>query len=330
MQKQSNHAKKGLLASGASMVGNNKRYIFWFFILNLTLGSFATAAFRNQAHSILDNSLYSGRLVHGFDMAAFVELMMRPEFGPTKAATMSAFYFIFLFFVGTALFLPGVFQGFAATYRLQREEFFRACGRNLWRFVRLLIVSGIVLGIAAGILFGAQGALVKKAGESTNELLPFEINLLMLTIIFLIMSTVRIWFDLAEADVVLSDQNAVRKSLGKGWRSMLRGWGSLLGSYVLTTIIAGAILYIGLWVWIKLVAPESILGAFFVSQVTLLLLLIPRFWQRGIAVTYWQQRMAEPILVVEPAAVIAAPAPGTSEPVVAPVIPTGATETPTA
>ena len=61
------------------------------------------------------------------------------------------------------------------------------------------------------------------------------------------------------------------------------------------------------------VPPASVIGAFFVSQLTLLLLLIPRFWQRGVAVTYYLQNMVEPIAVVESftsVAVVAPVAPG--------------------
>jgi hypothetical protein len=315
-----NLERKNLLASGLSMVGRNKRYIVWFFLLNLTLGFFGTAAFSNQAHNVLDNSLYSERLLHGFHTAALTELFMRPEFGPMKAASASAFFFIFVFFLATAVFLPGVFQGFASKYRLPREDFFRACGRNLWRFVRLLIIAGIVMGIVAGALFAAQGALIKKAGESTNELLPFDIQMVTLAIIFLIMCALRIWFDLAETDTVLSDQNAVRKSIGAAWRHTFRALGRLLGSYVITTIVAAAILIAGLLSWMKFVAPENILGAFIVSQVTLLLLLIPRFWQRGVVVAYWQQAMVAPVVSVEPATTMAAPAPA-SETVASAVAP---------
>jgi hypothetical protein len=315
-----NQKRKNLLASGLSMVGHNKRYVVWFFLMNLTLGFFGTAAFGNQAHAVLDNSLYSDRLLHGFHAAALTELFMRPEFGPMKAATASAFFFIFVFFLATALFLPGVFQGFASTHRLPREDFFRACGRNLWRFVRLLIISGIVFGIIAGVLFGAQGALIKKAGESTNELLPFEIQMTTLAIIFLIMCTLRIWFDLAEADIVLRDQNAVRKSIGTAWRHTFRALGRLLGSYVVTTIVAAAILLAGLLSWMKFVTPESIFGAFIVSQITLLLLLIPRFWQRGVVVAYWQQAMMAPAVAVEPAVNAAAAPTETAGPAIAPVV----------
>jgi hypothetical protein len=292
--------KKSLLRSGAEMVRHNKRYILWFYLLNLTLAEFGTSAFREHAHRVLDHSLFADRLVHGFDVPVIFELFFRSEMGPFRASAVPAFYFSFLFPLATALSLPGVFQGYASTYRLPREDFFRACGRNLWRFIRLMIVSGIVMGIAAGVLFSINGALVKKAGESTNELLPFEVQMAGLAVIFLVMTTLRIWFDLAEADIVLSDQRAVRKSIWAGLRHTLRSLIRLLASYVVTTVVAAIILLGGLWTWMKLVAPESVVGAFVVSQLTLLLLLIPRFWQRGVAVSYWQQRMMVPVVAVRP------------------------------
>jgi len=292
--------KQGLLSSGWDRVGRNKRYIFWFWLLNLTLAEFGISAFRNQAHTILDHSLYAGKLLHGFDLAVFIEMIARPEFGPTMASTMPAVYFMTLFFVATALLLPGVFLGYASSYRLPRDEFFRACGRNLWRFIRLLIISGIVFSIFAGALFGILNAVVKKAGDSTNEVLPFTLNMIGLAVIFLIMTALRVWFDLAEADVVLNDQNAVRKSIAAGFRHAWRNLGRLVVTYVAITIEAAIVLVGGIWVWAKFVPPASVLGAFVVSQLMLLLLLIPRFWQRGVAVSYWQQNMLMPVIPMSP------------------------------
>ncbi len=291
---------KGLLSSGLGMVGRNKRYILWFWLLNLTLAEFGTSALRRSAHTILDHSLAAERLVHGFDLSVMIGLFARPEFGQMQAMTTPALCFAFVFFMATALFVPGIFQGYASTYRLPRDDFFRACGRNLWRFIRLMIVAGIVMGIAAGVLFALNGALVKKAGESTNELLPFEMRMTGLAVIFLVMMTLRVWFDLAEADIVLSDQRAVRKSIAAGFRYTFHSLGPLLASYVVATIVAAVVLLGGLWTWMKIVTPESVWGAFVVSQLTLLLLLIPRFWQRGVAVSYWQQRMMIPVVAVRP------------------------------
>jgi hypothetical protein len=291
---------KGLLSSGLGIVLRNKRYIVWFYVLNVFLGLFGTAAFVNQAGTILDHSLLSQRLLHGFSLGVLIEMVMRPEFGPTIASRAPALFFSLFFMIATALFLPGVFQGYASTYRLPREDFFRACGRNLWRFIRLMFIAGIVMGIATGALFALHGALEHKATESTNELLLPEVRFTGLFVIFLIMAVFRIWFDLAEADMVLSDQRAVRKSVGTALRHTFRSLGRLLSGYLLTTMIAAVILIGGLWIWMKTVPPESVLGAFVVSQLTLLLLLIPRFWQRGMATAYWQQRMMIPVVPMRP------------------------------
>jgi hypothetical protein len=278
-------------------VASNKRYIVWFYLLNLALAWLGAAAFNNQAHDFLDHSLLSNRLLHGFDIGVVGEMFLQPEFGQTHASRASGLHFALLFFVATALFLPGVLQGYASTYHLPREDFFRACGRNLWRFIRLMIMAGIVFLIVAGALFGIQGVLEKRAAESTNEMLGFEVRVVSLVVIFLVMTALRIWFDLAETDIVLSDQRAVRRSIAAGFRHMWRNLARLVGSYVVATSVAAILLVAGLWIWMRFVPPASVLGAYVVSQLMLLLLLIPRFWQRGVAVSYYLENMVEPVAV---------------------------------
>src|SRR5579872_858322 len=179
--------QRSLLSNGLSMVTRNKRYIAWFYLLNLALAWLGVIAFSEQVHNILDRSLASDRLLHGFDLGLFLEMFARPEFGPSSAASRSGLHFALLFFVATTLFLPGVFLGYASTYRLPREDFFRACGRNLWRYIRLLIVAGIVMIPVTILLFTLHGLLEDKAGESTNELLLPGVQFAGLAVIFLIM-----------------------------------------------------------------------------------------------------------------------------------------------
>jgi hypothetical protein len=126
--------------------------------------------------------------------------------------------------------------------------------------------------------------------------------------------------------VVLSDQRAVRKSIGAAFRHTWRGLGRLLASYVATTIVAAIVLVGGLWVWINFVPPASVAGAFVVSQLTLLLLLIPRFWQRGVAVSYYQRHMVAPI-AVQTFTPVPAVAPVVNEPEPEPAIPSAPPET---
>jgi hypothetical protein len=285
-----------LISSGFATVWRNKRYIFWFWLINLTLAEFGASGYRNDIHAILDHSLYADKLLHGFDAAVYIDLMIRPEIGPSAAYVAPAIRFAFLFLLLTMIFLPGILLGYTADRRIPRDEFFRSCGHNLWRFVRLTLLLVIIAALIAGLLFAAHHALVHAAEKSTNELLPFDTILATLTVIFLVMTFLRIWFDLAEVDVVVSDQRAVRKSIAAGWRYSWRYLGRLLATYVVAAVCACLVLIAGIWLWNVLVPAPSVLGAIVVGQAILFALLWMRFWQRASAARFYMREM----LVVAP------------------------------
>lgn len=296
--------KRSLISNGTSILRRNKRYVVWFYLLNLALAAVGATAFVQHARPLLDKSLYADGLVHGFDLGVLTEVLARPEFGPMRASSAPAMTLAVFFFVLTMIFLPGVFLGYASDHRVSREEFFRTCGRNIWRFVRLTIMFAIVGGTVAGVLFGAEGALEKAADASSKETLPFWVETASLIVIFLVMTVIRIWFDLAEAETVLADQGAVRKSIGTAYRQTKKNLGGLLASYVAISIVGLAILGAGLVVWNVLVPPASVLGAFLISQLILLLLLAIRFWQRATAVSSYLRGVSEGPAEIEPSPTI--------------------------
>jgi hypothetical protein len=291
------------LSSGWTILARNKRYVIWFYILNLVLASVGATAFKQRASSILDHSLYADRLVHGFSLSAFSEMLARPEFGPMRASAVPSMTLAVLYFVLTLVFLPGVFVGFSSDHQISREEFFRASGRNLWRFVRLTILFVIVAGIVGGILSGIQSALDKAADNSSMETLPFWVQVGCSAATFLILTAIRVWFDLAEIDAVLADQSAVRKSVRLAiWGKRFRFW-ALFRAYVATGIVAGLIVFFGLWFWEAVVPAQSVLAASLIGQIILLLFLVMRFWQRASAVsTYLSTGREEPGLQSVPLA----------------------------
>jgi len=184
-----------------------------------------------------------------------------------------------------------------AAHRLPRAEFYRTCGHNIWRFVRLFLFFVIIAGPITGILGAAQNALVKAADESSNERLPFFIQLACMAIMFLVLTAIRIWFDLAQTQAVVGDQGKVRKSIAAAYRGMKGYRLRLLANYVFIALLAGVVLVLGIWVWIELVPAASVLGAIIVSQIILLFLLAARFWQRACAVAFYRDYMT--VLVVE-------------------------------
>jgi hypothetical protein len=285
-----------LVSAGAGIAGRNKRYVVWFYLLNLAFAHFGAASFNDQAHGILDHSLHADTLLHGFNLGVFTEMLARPEFGTLPGATHPAMMFAVIFFLASLLFMPGVLLGYASDHGLPRDEFYRACGRNVWRFVRLFLFFTIIAGIIGGILFGALNALLAAADKTSRERLPFFIQLLGTVIILLVLTAIRIWFDVAQTDVVLRDQPAVRKSVAAGFLMTRRNLGQLLASYVVIAIVGLAVLVVGILLWHAIVPPSSVLGAFIIGQATLLLLLGARFWQRATAVAFYVREISEPVV----------------------------------
>lgn len=288
---------KNLVAASADILRKHKRYVVWFYLLNLLFAWWGAGAFAGSAHNMMDHSLNSDKVLHGMDVLVLGELLFRPEFGPMQSATAPAMMFAVAFFLAAVVFMPGVLLGYSSDHRISRDEFFRACGHNVWRFLRVLVMYAIIGGIVATILFGIHAGLGKAAEQSANDdRIPYFTKLGTLFIVFLGMTLVRAWFDLAQTDIVLRDQKATRKSVAAAFRMMRSNLWRIWGSYVLIALIGLAILIGGLWLWHVMVPPASVFGAFLVSQAMLLLLLAVRFWQRAAGVALYVRQIAEPEL----------------------------------
>jgi len=282
--------RTSLILASTRILSAGKRYILWFYLLNFAFAWSGAAAFSKSAHGILDHSLYADRIIHGMDLGVLGEMIERPEFGPRRSSEAPALIFAFLFLLASLLLMPGVVLGYSSDHRISREEFFRACGRNVWRFLRLAVVFALITGIVTGIGFLIQGAGMNALDSSSQDDRRLAlVEWLSLGLMFLCWTVIRIWFDLAETEVVLREQPAVRKSILWAFRTMLRTFFPLLGTYLLAAITAAVILLAGIFVWHLVVPPQSVAGAFLVGQVTLLLLLASRFWQRAIAVAFYQR-----------------------------------------
>ena len=228
----------------------------------LTLAEFGVSSFRSQAHAILDHSVYSNRLLSGFDLGVLIDLFVRPESGAPAAMSVPAFFFAFVFFIAAAMFLPGIFQGYSVKLPSAARRFLPRLRAKLVEIYPAVDYRWNHDGNYGWDSVYNSGCVGKEGGDSTNELLPFEVQMALLAIIFLFMTTMRIWFDLAEVNTILSDQNAVRRSISAGFRHTYRALGRLLASYVLITIVAAIFLIVGLWIWMRLVPPSSVWGRF--------------------------------------------------------------------
>jgi hypothetical protein len=301
---------QGIVGRGWSLVWRHSRILGWIFAINLLLGLSATITARVEFGNILDHSLASSRLVNGFDMGAFVELLMKPEISLTALARGSVpFSYLFFFFM---LFITG---GILTAYREDRSlttgEFFEASGGYFWRMVRILLFSLVplaVVGVITAIIFGISSQI-------DNEQTAFYVRLTAVAVAAILALLVRFWFDVSQVRAVAQNEHGMFHNVMRALVISLKSLGSLLWIYLRISIVAWFVLGLGLWLWTK-VPGNRIGGSWLLLEFVMLTQLFARLWQRAASVSWYGQYAEE-----HPAAAVEFTTPLPAEITESPVIP---------
>ncbi|HJV90509.1 MAG TPA: hypothetical protein VJ623_09405 [Holophagaceae bacterium] len=254
------------------------RIIWWMLLVSLVLAWLASLPARAAFGEVLDHSLASQRLVKGFDLGTFAELMSSPEIpqGVLMAASTAQF---FVFFVFLLFMAGGVNAAYASEEPLTTGEFFHACGGYFWRMVRLTLTSLLPFALVGGALL----FLTKRAdalAESPNERTQDYVLWAGLAGLGLLMLWVRAWFDLAQARAVAWGERGMFKTALRTFRLVtLR----LYLGYVALGLLRLALTAAGIWLWLR-VGPESTGKNFLVMEGLVLAAIATRLWQRATAV----------------------------------------------
>ncbi len=297
------NTNRGILRSAVGLVWRRQRVLWWFFVLNLAIMYLAQLPFSGRI-AMLDYSLQSDRLVHGFDMGVFLELMAKPEVAGGSSAGGVLLPQLVWFVL--ALFLAGgILTAYAGDRRLSTGEFFQGCGTYFWRFVRLLISMAIAM-IPVFILFSiwsAVGTRVAPGANADRTGILFSLSgMVLFGLLFLI---VRLWFDVAQVRAVVEDERAMRRTIFRAFRQTFSNFGQLSWLFIRPLVLGGIVFAAAFWLWTK-IPGERFWLTFLVWEFVILFSFTMRFWQRaGEVIWYQRHRVVEPI----PAAVTPEPVP---------------------
>ncbi|MEE9234790.1 MAG: hypothetical protein V3U28_05050 [Candidatus Acidoferrales bacterium] len=295
----------GVVLSGARLVWRRQRVLWWIYGVNLLLGLFATVPVASRLGSVLNRSLAAERLVEGFDLTAYIELVAHPS-APLAGGEAGSLFFSLVFFVFMLFVTGGLLEVYRRDQTLSPGEFFQACGSYFWRFVRLLIFLVIVL-IVVGIGAGLVGAgLDRLAEDSPREKLGFWLDVGGGLVLLLVLMTVRLWFDMAQVRAVAEEERKMRRTFLRAFKLTFGNFPSLFWLYLRISVVFWVGLAAILWVWLR-VPPQAIGLSFLLGQAAVLLWVGTRLWQRA-SETLWYQR-CYPV----PAA-LAPPEPSPAEP----------------
>lgn len=290
----------GFFLAGAGLVWRRQRVLWSIFAVNFILAFFSIHGVVPRVGNVLDHSLAAQRLVKGFDLGAFSELMLQPGVSPLDvspaAMAYSLVFFVFMLFV-----TGGILEVYRRDSRVTTAEFFESSGAFFWRFVRLLIfllLCLIPIAILHRILHSA-GDHIDETAVSAMASIWFSIAAGIVILFLLIV--LRLWFDMAEVHSVAQNERRMRRSLAVAWRLTFANFGRLFWLYFGISIVACIGFGFGLWLWMYVLPPTAITGAFFLSQAMILWWLATRLWQRASETLWYQRNLAHAADVAIPA-----------------------------
>jgi hypothetical protein len=282
------------MSNAVGLVWRHRRLLWWIFALNLALAWLSSLTLRAALRPVLDNSLESARLVTGFDVSTLVLLLQQPEV-PAETLAPSAIFAAALWFVAMLALDGGVVTTYLEDRRLPFAEFCARCGIYFWRMARLALYGLLPF----GGLMAAHGALGDWTGKLSRNApqprLGFEINVAGTLLILMTALFVRLWFDLAQARTVQSNERGLLRLLLRSFAPALRS--GLYLRYIGIALFAVASAALGIALWIRL-PHQAIVASFVVLELVTLAQIAARLWMKA-ACARWAALQPEPEFMSE-------------------------------
>jgi hypothetical protein len=286
-------AKPNVIRQGAQLLWRRQRVLWWLYGINLFVGLTGTLPMANNVGTVLNHSLAAEHLVKSFDLSFFAELAAQPSH-PLSAGAPASILLAVAFFALWLLFEGGTLETYQRDTTLTTSQFFGACGRMFWRFVRLFISMLLVLVPVVIAARGVKRWSDKLATDSPHAMMGFWVEVAGLLVLALLLMAVRLWFELVQVRAVAENERAMRRALLHALRLTLANFWTLFWIYLRISLIAWAFSAAAFWGWIRLVQPEWIGVSFFLGQAVLLVWLGTRLWQRASEMLWYQQRRPAP------------------------------------
>jgi hypothetical protein len=278
--------RPGLLRAGFRRVWHYQRVLWFIFFISLVLGHFGASP---AVHKVdrLNHSLRAQRLSDMFDVGAFSSFSSGPEVKLFEVAGTSVSVSL-VFFVGMLFLTGGILEAYRSGRKLTTREFFEACGAYFWRWVRLLILMLIVL-IPVMILLYIVWDHSTLMGVAAQEKTGFWLLVIGLGFVGLLLTCIRLWFDMAQVRAVVEEETAMWRNAGHALRLLSGDFASLFWMYFRISLLGWLVFAVGLYVWAKM-PPARFFWTWVMLEFVILFGFGVRLWQRACEMIWYQRR----------------------------------------
>jgi hypothetical protein len=287
-------SNRGTFFSGAGLVWKWQRLVWWIFAVCLIFGFFSTQEMTERAKSLLDHSAAAQRLVNGFDLSAIAMLQQLPD-SPLEIQGHNIVHFSLLFVVFMLFATGGILAAYVLDEKPTTTAFFEAAGHHFWRFFRLLIYLAIVLLPIAGLAAFTSAMYTRIEERSISPYPGDHFVEAAAVVILLLLIIVRVWFDMAQVIAVADDEKKMHRALRRAFGLLRRNFFSLFWLYLRVSIIAWVLFAIGLYIWMFRLSPQSNVAAFLLSQLTILIWIGTRLWQKASEALWYRNYQANQV-----------------------------------
>jgi hypothetical protein len=281
-----NRPLPNILVQGFRLALRNWPLVLWAYAVNLVFGLLAGIPFATGLASYLDHSLAAQRIAGTIDISYLGELMAHlRESGFRSTAIHTAAWLNLLQLLVLFVLFAGTTFVYVSAEPPQLSVLLRGGVAYFWRFVRAAILAGCVAAVILGILLAARALLLTRAGNVYVERTMFLYSAISATVVLLVASLVRLWWDLVEVYIVrnvMDGERGVRRALLPALLLLWKYFFRSVGSFLLSGMLGVSALAFCLLLWKQFVPANQVWLACLLAQLGLFLLLASRFWQRGI------------------------------------------------
>jgi hypothetical protein len=228
--------------------------------------------------------------------------------GPAASASyLSTPIYLLLYF----LIVPGTLFCYQTGVPARLSTLLQTGLMYFWRFVRITLVSFVVFGVVLGILIAIQSRWATHVDDTSVGRSAWLHEMAGVVVIGLVAGFLRVYFDLVEVYTVQLGMHApvagmkanfnrrIRRVLLPAWRTYRANFLRVYFSFVLLTLLGLSAVIITAHIAMHSLGQPRAWPLFVLAQIGLFLMLLTRFWQRGV----------ETALAQDNALVVVAPTP---------------------
>jgi hypothetical protein len=282
--------RRNIFVHGLSLILRRFPALLWTYVFNLGLAVLFSIGFHKQFASLLDHSLASQRLIGGFDLGILVDARFHIHEG-AGGVNVGNFSAIPIYLLIYFLLVPGALFCYQTDTPARLSTLLHQGLIHFWRFVRITILTLLISGIILGLFAFLQGKWADHVDEHVVGVHAFLATLAGYVVIFLVASILRLYFDLVEVYTVQLGQHLrnngkpdrrVRRTLGPAWRTLRANFAEAWPIFLFLAILGAGAVVLTARISMHMLAQPRVWPTFLLAQFGLFVLLLTRFWQRGV------------------------------------------------